>query len=109
MSNEKGISNFIRSHPLVSYFFLAYAGMWLLVAPLVMDAFGLGQLSDVMSLVLFVLSSWSGPTVAVLGDRCAGRKSQDKTSLPPHVSIPGRLTVVRCGSVCLPQHLDRRV
>lgn len=64
MSNEKGISAFIRSHPLVSYFFLAYAGMWLLVAPLVMDAFGLIQLSDVMSLVLFVLSSWSGPTVA---------------------------------------------
>lgn len=64
MSNEKGISAFIRSHPLLSYFFLAYAGMWLLVAPLVMDAFGLIQLSDVMSLVLFVLSSWSGPTVA---------------------------------------------
>ena len=64
MSNEKGISAFIRSHPLVSYFFLAYAGMWLLVAPLVMDAFGLIQLSDGMSLLLFVLSSWSGPTVA---------------------------------------------
>src|SRR5687768_8481016 len=64
MSNEKGISAFIRSHPLVSYFFLAYAWMWLFVAPLVMDAFGLMQLSDLMSLVLFVLSSWSGPTVA---------------------------------------------
>lgn len=35
-----------------------------MVAPLVMDAFGLIQLSDGMSLLLFVLSSWSGPTVA---------------------------------------------
>ena len=103
MSNEKGISAFIPSHPLVSYFFLAYAGMWLLVAPLVMDAFGLGQLSDVMSLVLFVLSSWSGPTVAVLGDRCAGRKSRDKTSLPPHVSIPGGLAVVCSRTVRYPR------
>lgn len=64
MPNERGIPAFIRSHPLVSYFFLAYAGMWLLIAPLVMDAFELIQLSDGMSLLLFVLSSWSGPTVA---------------------------------------------
>jgi membrane protease YdiL (CAAX protease family) len=38
--------------------------MWLLVAPLVMDAFELIQLPDIVTLLLFVLSSWSGPTVA---------------------------------------------
>ena len=64
ISNEKGISAFMRSNPLISYFFLAYAGMWLVVSPLLMDAFGLIQLSDAMSLILFVLSSLSGPTVA---------------------------------------------
>lgn len=61
---EKGISTFIRSHPLISYFFLAYAGMWLLVAPLVMDTFEMIQLSDGMSLLLFALSSLSGPALA---------------------------------------------
>ena len=62
--SEKGISAFIRSHPLISYFFLAYAGMWLLVAPLVLDTFEMIQLSDGMSLLLFALSSLSGPTLA---------------------------------------------
>ena len=62
--SEKGISAFIRSHPLISYFSLAYAGMWLLVAPLVLDTFEMIQLSDGMSLLLFALSSLSGPTLA---------------------------------------------
>jgi hypothetical protein len=41
--------------------------MWLVVSPLVMDDLGLIRLSDPMSLLLFVLSSWSGPTVAAYG------------------------------------------
>ena len=61
---ENGVSAFIRSHPLISYFFLAYAGMWLLVAPLVLDTFEMIQLSDGMGLLLFALSSLSGPTLA---------------------------------------------
>lgn len=40
LSAGKGISTFIKSHPLISYFFLAYAGMWIVISPLVMDSFG---------------------------------------------------------------------
>ncbi|HET9909547.1 MAG TPA: type II CAAX endopeptidase family protein [Anaerolineales bacterium] len=64
LSTEKGISVLIRRHPLVAYFFLAYAGMWIVISPLVMDSFGWIELSDGISLLLFILSSLSGPTVA---------------------------------------------
>lgn len=64
LSNEKGFSAFIRSHPIIVYFFLAYAGMWIVISPLVMDSFGLIDLSDGASLIFFVLSSFSGPTLA---------------------------------------------
>ena len=64
LSNEKGISAFIKSHPLISYFFLAYAGMWIVISPLVLDSLGVTNLSDEMSLIFFVLSSFSGPTIA---------------------------------------------
>jgi hypothetical protein len=61
---EKGISAFIKSHPLISYFFLAYAGMWIVISPLVLDSLGVMNLSDEMSLIFFILSSFSGPTIA---------------------------------------------
>jgi membrane protease YdiL (CAAX protease family) len=64
LSKEKGFSAFVRNHPLISYFFLAYAGMWIVISPLVMDSFGWIELSDGLSLLLFVLSSLSGPALA---------------------------------------------
>ncbi|HSL47310.1 MAG TPA: type II CAAX endopeptidase family protein [Anaerolineales bacterium] len=64
VSTAKGSSAFIKSHPLISYFFLAYAGMWIVISPLVMDSFGWIELSDGWSLLLFVLSSLSGPALA---------------------------------------------
>jgi membrane protease YdiL (CAAX protease family) len=64
LPKERGFSVFIRNHPLVSYFFLAYAGMWIVISPLVMDSFGWIELSDGLSLLLFVLSSLSGPALA---------------------------------------------
>ena len=45
VSNEKGFSAFIRNHPLIAYFFLAYAGMWIVISPLVMDSLGRIELS----------------------------------------------------------------
>lgn len=64
LSSEKGLSGFIRSHPLIAYFILAYAGTWLLISPLVMDAFEIIDLSDGASLLFFVLSSIAGPNLA---------------------------------------------
>ena len=64
LSDQKGISAYIKNHPLVSYFLLAYAGMWIVISPLVMDSFGWIELSDGLSLLLFVLSSLSGPALA---------------------------------------------
>jgi uncharacterized protein len=63
-TSEKGFTAFIRSHPLIAYFFLAYAGMWIVISPLVMDSFGWIELSDGLSLLFFVLSSLSGPALA---------------------------------------------
>ena len=55
LSREKGFTAFIRNHPLIAYFVLAYAGMWIAISPLVMDSFGWIELSDGLSLLLFVL------------------------------------------------------
>jgi hypothetical protein len=64
LSNEKGTWAFVKSHPLISYFFLAYAGMWIIISPLVLDGLGMINLSDGASLLFFFLSLLSGPTVA---------------------------------------------
>jgi membrane protease YdiL (CAAX protease family) len=64
LSTGKGSSAFIKSQPLISYFFLAYAGMWIVISPLVMDSFGWIELSDEWNLLFFVLSSLSGPALA---------------------------------------------
>jgi membrane protease YdiL (CAAX protease family) len=64
LSNEKETLAFVKSHPLISYFFLAYAGMWIIISPLVLDSLGMINLSDGASLLFFFLSSLSGPTVA---------------------------------------------
>ena len=64
LSTEKGIWAFVKSHPLISYFLLAYAGMWIVISPLVLDSLGMINLSDGASLLFFFLSSLSGPTVA---------------------------------------------
>src|SRR5690349_8076050 len=64
LSNERGFAAFVRNRPLISYFFLAYAGMWIVIAPLVMHSFGWIELSDGASFLLFFLSSLSGPALA---------------------------------------------
>lgn len=64
VSNERNIAAIIRSHPLTAFFILAYAGMWIVISPLVMDSLGWIALPDVLSFILFFLSSLSGPTLA---------------------------------------------
>lgn len=64
ISNEKGFSVFIKNHPLVSYFILAYGVMWFFISPMVIDALELAKVPDVLSSLSFILSSLLGPTVA---------------------------------------------
>ncbi len=65
-----GYKRFLASHPLVSYFLLAFIGTWLLDAPLVLGRDGLGLFPYSVPLpiyiILFLLSSYSGPTLAAL-------------------------------------------
>ena len=64
ISNEKGFSVFIKNHPLVSYFILAYGVMWFFISPMVIDALELAAVPEALSFASFVLSSLLGPTVA---------------------------------------------
>jgi len=64
LSNEKGLSAFIRKYPLIAYFVLAFAGTWLVISPLVMDAIGLIKLSDVAWMLFYLLASITGPNLA---------------------------------------------
>jgi hypothetical protein len=64
ISNEKGFSAFIRNHPLISYFILAYGVMWFFISPMVIDALELANIPEALSLVSYILSSLLGPTVA---------------------------------------------
>jgi membrane protease YdiL (CAAX protease family) len=65
-----GIRAVLASHPFVSYFVLAFAGTWLFVAPMVLGEDGLGLFSYSVPfglyVVLFLASSFSGPTLAAV-------------------------------------------
>ncbi|MFL5805028.1 MAG: type II CAAX prenyl endopeptidase Rce1 family protein, partial [Roseiflexaceae bacterium] len=58
----------LRSHPLVAYFAIAFAGTWLLMLPIVLAQNGLGLLPftfpDILLAVLFILGTFMGPTLA---------------------------------------------
>lgn len=60
----------LASHPLISYFVLAFAGTWLFVAPMVVGQDGLGLLPYSVPfglyVVLFLASSFTGPTLAAV-------------------------------------------
>jgi len=64
LSADRGFSGFIRRHPLISYFVLAYGIMWLAISPMVVDALEITNVPDAVSLLSFILSSLLGPTVA---------------------------------------------
>jgi len=58
----------ISGHPLLAYFVLAFSGTWLFALPAVLGKNGLGlfpfTLPFLLFAVLFVLSSFVGPTLA---------------------------------------------
>jgi uncharacterized protein len=69
-SGKSGLKNVLQTHPLISYFVLAFVGTWLLDAPMVLGQDGLGlftfKIPVPVYVVLFLLSAYSGPTLAAL-------------------------------------------
>lgn len=65
---RSSLRTWIRLHPISAFFILAYVGTWLLELPMVLGKDGLGLLPFNVPLplyiVLFLLSSFSGPTLA---------------------------------------------
>lgn len=73
--NEKArfagsVRKVLASHPLISFFVLAFAGSWLFLAPMVLGQDGLGLLPYSVPfglyVVLFLAASFTGPTLAAL-------------------------------------------
>lgn len=64
LSTERRIPTYVRNHPIIAYFFLAFAGTWLLILPLVLDNYELINLSDGATMLFFILSSIAGPNLA---------------------------------------------
>jgi membrane protease YdiL (CAAX protease family) len=58
----------MQGHPIVAFFSIAYAGTWLLDLPMVLGKDGLGLLPYsvpiAVYIILFLLSSYAGPTLA---------------------------------------------
>jgi uncharacterized protein len=67
-TGNSAFSAWMRAHPIVAYFSIAFAGTWLLNIPMVLGKDGLGlfpySVPIVLYIVLFLLSSYAGPTLA---------------------------------------------
>jgi uncharacterized protein len=68
---DSGIKHLIANHPLTAYFVLAFGLMWLFIMPLGLSrSHGSGvlpyHLSDALGNALYLLGTFSGPTVAAL-------------------------------------------
>jgi uncharacterized protein len=67
-TRASSFSTWMRSHPMIAYFSIAYIGTWLLDLPMVLGQDGLGlfpySVPMVLFAILFILSSYMGPTLA---------------------------------------------
>lgn len=65
---SNGLAGWVRQHPLVAYFSLAFAGTWGIFGPVWLGKQGLGllpiQAPDVVAILLFLVSTLMGPTLA---------------------------------------------
>jgi membrane protease YdiL (CAAX protease family) len=83
-TNPSAFAVWARKHPLIAYFSLAFAGTWLLDLPMVLGKDGLGLFSYsvpmAIYIILFLLSSFSGPTLAafVVTNAIEGREGMRK-------------------------------
>lgn len=67
-THPNSLAAWVRQHPLVTYFGLAFAGTWGIFGPVWLGQQGLGwlpvQVPDVLAIILFLLSTFMGPTLA---------------------------------------------
>jgi membrane protease YdiL (CAAX protease family) len=65
-AGHSGLVSWVKRHPLVAYFLLAFAGAWIFIAPILLSqrAFGLITLPEPLLLILFLLSTFMGPAPA---------------------------------------------
>jgi CAAX protease family protein len=68
--DTSALTAWLKQHPVIGYFLLAFAGTWLLDLPMVLGKDGLGLLPYhvpfAIYVILFLLGSYSGPTLAAL-------------------------------------------
>jgi membrane protease YdiL (CAAX protease family) len=65
---ESGLRAFAKRHPLIAYFILAFALMWVFVIPIMLSQRGLGiiALPDALIEMLLLVATFSGPLPAAL-------------------------------------------
>lgn len=56
--------SFNNRYPLITFFLLAFAGTWLVISPWVFDTFGWIEIPDELGIILFILSTFTGPFFA---------------------------------------------
>lgn len=56
--------SFTNRFPLITFFLLAFAGTWLVLSPWVFDTFGWINIPDELGIILFILSTFTGPFFA---------------------------------------------
>lgn len=61
-----GLSAWIKRHPIIAYFFLAFTGTWLFYSPILLSKRGLGfiDLPDGAAFALFIIATYTGPFLA---------------------------------------------
>jgi membrane protease YdiL (CAAX protease family) len=67
-AQESKLKSFMKSHPLISYFVMAYLFTWVLVIPITLSQMGVGlfEAPEGLLFILLLLSTYSGPLPAAL-------------------------------------------
>jgi len=100
-SRFAGLISWVKRHPLVAYFILAFAGAWVFITPILLSQRGLGliTLPDPLLLILFLLSTFMGPAPAAfivtgLTDGKAGVKQLFRRMIQWRVGLGWYLLVI---------------
>ena len=102
-TSTSSFTAWMQAHPLVAYFTIAFAGTWLMNLPMVLGKEGLGLFSYsvpmVLYIILFILGSFSGPTLAAIlvtnaVDGKAGLRKFFRRYAQGRVGLPWYLVVI---------------